>query len=113
MGSTDGLIRGMDAHATGSAILVTVGENTLGRMFNVLGNPIDDVEAPENVEYMPIHRKAPAFEEQATSTEMLETRNQSCRSSLSLSEGWKNWSVWWSRCRQDRTDSGVDPQYCN
>lgn len=52
MGSTDGLIRGMDAHATGSAILVPVGENTLGRMSNVLGNPIDDVEAPENVEVL-------------------------------------------------------------
>lgn len=65
-------------------------------MFNVLGNPIDDVEAPENVEYMPIHRKAPAFEEQATSTEMLETGIKVV-DLLSLSEGWKNWSVWWSR----------------
>ena len=73
MGPTDGLVRGMEAEATGSAIRVPVGENTLGRMFNVLGEPIDDVEAPKDVEYMPIHRKAPAFEEQATSTEMLET----------------------------------------
>ena len=73
MGPTDGLIRGMDAQATGAPISVPVGENTLGRMFNVLGDPIDEVEAPKDVEYMPIHRKAPAFEEQATSTEMLET----------------------------------------
>ncbi len=73
MGPTDGLVRGMDAVATGAPISVPVGENTLGRMFNVLGDPIDEVEAPKNVEYMPIHRKAPAFEEQATSTEMLET----------------------------------------
>ena len=73
MGPTDGLIRGMDAQATGAPISVPVGENTLGRMFNVLGDPIDEVEAPKNVEYMPIHRKAPTFEEQATSTEMLET----------------------------------------
>ena len=73
MGPTDGLVRGMEAEATGSAIRVPVGENTLGRMFNVLGEPIDDVEVPKDVEYMPIHRKAPAFEEQATSTEMLET----------------------------------------
>ena len=73
MGPTDGLVRGMDAEATGAPITIPVGEKTLGRMFNVLGDPIDEVEAPTDVEYMPIHRKAPAFEEQATSTEMLET----------------------------------------
>ena len=73
MGPTDGLVRGMDAVATGGPISVPVGEATLGRMFNVLGEPIDEVEAPKDVEYMPIHRKAPVFEEQATSTEMLET----------------------------------------
>jgi len=73
MGPTDGLVRGMDAEATGTSISVPVGENTLGRIFNVLGEPIDEVEAPSNVEYWPIHRKAPTFEEQATSQEMLET----------------------------------------
>ena len=73
MGPTDGLIRGMDAEATGAPISVPVGENTLGRMFNVLGEPIDNEAPPQDVEYMPIHRKAPSFDEQATSTEMLET----------------------------------------
>lgn len=73
MGPTDGLVRGMDAEATGAPISIPVGEKTLGRMFNVLGEPIDEIEPPTDVEYMPIHRKAPAFEEQATSTEMLET----------------------------------------
>ena len=73
MGTTDGLVRGMDAVATGAPISVPVGEQTLGRIFNVLGEPIDEIDAPKDVEYMPIHRKAPAFEEQATSTEMLET----------------------------------------
>ncbi len=73
MGPTDGLVRGMDAEATGAAITVPVGENTLGRMFNVLGQPIDEKPAPEGVEYMPIHRKAPKFEEQSTETEILET----------------------------------------
>ena len=73
MGPTDGLVRGMEAIATGAAISVPVGENTLGRMFNVLGEPIDNIAPPTEVEYMPIHRKAPAFEEQATSQEMLET----------------------------------------
>ena len=73
MGPTDGLVRGMEAEATGAPISVPVGEKTLGRMFNVLGDPIDEIDAPTDVEYMPIHRKAPAFEDQATSTEMLET----------------------------------------
>ena len=73
MGPTDGLVRGMDAIATGAAISVPVGENTLGRMFNVLGNPIDEIEAPQTEEKWPIHRPAPKFEEQATSQEMLET----------------------------------------
>ena len=73
MGPTDGLVRGMDAVATGAPISVPVGEKTLGRIFNVLGQPIDEKEAPTDVEYFPIHRKAPAFEEQATTQEMLET----------------------------------------
>ena len=73
MGPTDGLVRGMEAEATGAPISVPVGENTLGRMFNVLGEPIDNIAPPEGAEYLPIHRKAPAFEEQSTTTEILET----------------------------------------
>ena len=73
MGSTDGLVRGMDAVSTGAPITVPVGENTLGRIFNVLGQPIDNIEAPTDVFYEPIHRPAPKFEEQATETELLET----------------------------------------
>lgn len=73
MGPTDGLVRGMDAEATGAPITVPVGEETLGRMFNVLGEPIDEKEPPKTKDYLPIHRKAPKFEEQSTTTEMLET----------------------------------------
>ncbi len=73
MGPTDGLVRGMEAEATGAPISVPVGEKTLGRMFNVLGEPIDEKPAPEGVDYYPIHRKAPAFAEQSTKAEMLET----------------------------------------
>ena len=73
LGPTDGLVRGMDAVATGGPIKVPVGEATLGRMFNVLGAPIDEQPAPATEERMPIHRPAPTFEEQATSSEMLET----------------------------------------
>lgn len=73
MGPTDGLVRGMDAVATGNPIMVPVGEKTLGRMFNVLGEPIDNKPAPEVEKHYPIHRPAPKFSEQATETEMLET----------------------------------------
>ena len=73
MGSTDGLRRGMEAIATGAAISVPVGENTLGRMFNVLGQPIDEKPMPEGVSFEPIHRSAPKFEDQSTKAEMLET----------------------------------------
>ena len=73
MGPTDGLIRGMEAIATGGPISVPVGEVTLGRIFNVLGEPIDKKPMPEGVKRNPIHRKAPTFAEQATETEILET----------------------------------------
>ncbi len=73
MGPTDGLKRGEKAEATGSSITVPVGEKTLGRIFNVLGEAIDTGEQPETEERWPIHRKAPAFSEQSTSTEILET----------------------------------------
>ena len=73
LGPTDGLVRGMEAIATGAPISVPVGEKTLGRLFNVLGDPIDEKDAPKTEEKWPIHRPAPTFEEQATSQEMLET----------------------------------------
>lgn len=73
MGTTDGLMRGMEAEATGAPITVPVGVETLGRMFNVLGDPIDNKPAPDVEVRLPIHRKAPTFEEQSTTTEILET----------------------------------------
>ena len=73
MSSTDGLKRGMDAIDTGKPISVPVGRGTLGRMFNVVGEPIDDKPMPTTEEMWPIHRKAPSFAQQATSAEMLET----------------------------------------
>ncbi len=73
MGPTDGLVRGMEAVASGGPITVPVGEITLGRIFNVLGEPIDNKPLPEDVRRSPIHRKAPAFSEQSTKTEVLET----------------------------------------
>ena len=73
MSSTDGLKRGMDAIDTGKPISVPVGRETLGRMFNVVGEPIDDKPMPTTEEMGPIHRKAPSFAQQATSAERLET----------------------------------------
>ncbi len=73
MSSTDGLKRGTDAIDTGAPISVPVGQKTLGRMFNVIGEPIDDKPAPDDVEKWSIHRKAPSFAEQSNATELLET----------------------------------------
>lgn len=73
MSATDGLIRGIDAIATGAPISVPVGKPTLGRLINVLGQAIDEKEPLVSETYLPIHREAPSFEEQETSTEILET----------------------------------------
>ena len=73
LGSTDGLKRGLEVSSTGEAITVPVGKETLGRVMDVMGNPIDEAGEIGEQERMPIHRKAPAFEEQATSNELLET----------------------------------------
>ncbi len=73
MSSTDGLTRGMEAVDTGKGISVPVGECTLGRIFNLLGEPVDNQPAPENPEKWEIHRPAPGYDEQESTTEILET----------------------------------------
>ena len=73
MSSTDGMSRGMDAVDTGSGITVPVGEKTLGRIFNILGEAVDNLPDPEGVEKWCIHRAPPPFDEQAGTTEILET----------------------------------------
>ena len=73
MAGTDGLVRGMKAVDTGGPITVPVGSATLGRIFNLLGEPVDNQPAPETQERWPIHRPAPSFEEQESTTEILET----------------------------------------
>ena len=73
MSSTDGLQRGIPATDTGSPITVPVGEACLGRIFNLLGEPVDNGSAPEAEERWPIHRPAPSYEEQESTTEILET----------------------------------------
>jgi F-type H+-transporting ATPase subunit beta len=73
MSSTDGLSRGDEVEDTGAPISVPVGKETLGRMFDVTGNAIDEKEAPKGAKTLPIHRKAPTFAEQSPKTEVLET----------------------------------------
>ncbi len=73
MSSTDGLVRGTDAIDTGSSISVPVGEGCLGRVFNLLGEPIDNKPAPQTEEKWSIHRPAPSYEEQTPASEILET----------------------------------------
>lgn len=73
MSSTDGLVRGMECEDTGSSIEVPVGDEVLGRMFNVLGEPIDGLGEVKATKYMPIHREAPNFAEQQVTSEVLET----------------------------------------
>lgn len=73
MGPTDGLVRGMEAVSTGGPITIPVGEKTLGRIFNVLGEVIDNKAAPVVEEHLPIHRRAPEFEELSDTKEILET----------------------------------------
>ncbi|MEE0845471.1 MAG: F0F1 ATP synthase subunit beta [Eggerthellaceae bacterium] len=73
MSSTDGLIRGLDAVDTGHPIMMPVGPQTLGRIWNVMGEPVDEKPMPEVEGYMPIHRPAPDFEDLTTTTEIFET----------------------------------------
>ncbi|MBO4415345.1 MAG: F0F1 ATP synthase subunit beta, partial [Lachnospiraceae bacterium] len=73
MNSTDGLVRGIQATDTGEPIKVPVGEECLGRVFNLLGDPVDNQPAPKTEERWSIHRPAPSYEEQASATEILET----------------------------------------
>jgi F-type H+/Na+-transporting ATPase subunit beta len=73
MNPVDGVKRGLSVVATGAPISVPVGPNVLGRMFNVLGDPIDEMEAPTTESRLPIHRSSPSFEELSTKTELFET----------------------------------------
>ena len=104
MSSTDGLQRGMEAVDTGSPITVPVGEACLGRIFNLLGEPVDDRPAPEGAERRPIHRAAPPFDEQQSTTEILETGIKV----VPVRKGRQDRSVRRRRRRQNRPADGAD-----
>ncbi|MDU1907811.1 MAG: acyl-CoA dehydrogenase family protein [Eggerthella sp.] len=73
MSSTDGLVRGLEVVDTGNPIMMPVGPETLGRIWNVMGEPVDEKPMPEVKGYMPIHRPAPDYDELSTTTEIFET----------------------------------------
>ena len=87
--STDGLVRGTKAVDTGGPITVPVGDACLGRVFNLLGDPVDNKPAPEAKERWSIHRPAPSYEEQMPATEILETGIKVVESDLPYAKGGK------------------------
>src|SRR3569623_1924155 len=89
MGSTDGLRRGMEVLATGNPIMVPVGQKTLGRIMNVLGDPVDEAGPIGAESTMPIHRKAPAYADQAAAVEILETGSKVIDLIMPIAKGGK------------------------
>jgi len=107
MGSTDGLVRGIDAVDTGKAISVPVGKETLSRMFNLLGEPVDNLPAPETKERWEIHREPPTYEEAVCFKRDSGNRYQGHRPYRTISERRKDRSFRWCRSRQDGAYSGA------
>ena len=110
MSSTDGLVRGAKATDTGSAITVPVGEKCLGRIFNLLGDPVDNLPPPQDVERWAIHRDPPAYDEQETSAEMLETGIKVVDLIAPYARGGKIGLFGGAGRGQDRADHGADQQ---
>ena len=97
MGTSDGIKRGFEVKNTGAPISVPVGEKTLGRIMNVLGEPIDESGPINAKKSMPIHRKPPSYEEQAGGNELLETGIKVIDLLCPFAKRWKSWSIWWCR----------------
>ena len=95
MSPTEGVVRGLDVVDTGQPIAVPVGPATLGRVMNVLGEPVDELGPIEADESWPIHREAPAFDEQSTSTEMFETGIKVVDLLGSVHSWWQDRTVRW------------------
>jgi len=109
MSSTDGMVRGMKAIDTGAGITIPVGRGTLGRVMNVLGQPVDELGPITSEFHMPIHRPAPAFDEQSTNEEMFETASRSLTSS-SHSLRRKDWPLRRRGRGQNGRHPGTDQQ---
>ena len=107
MASTDGVVRNMEIIDTGSPIMVPVGEEVLGRVFNLLGEPVDKLPPAEVKEYRAIHADAVAFEDLYPG---VRDRNQGGRPSHTVLQGWKDRTLRRCRIGQDGVDSGIDQQ---
>ncbi|KAJ7286134.1 P-loop containing nucleoside triphosphate hydrolase protein [Mycena rebaudengoi] len=105
MDGTEGLVRGQKVIDTGTPILVPVGSATLGRIMNVIGEPIDERGPIKGVKLSPIHADPPPFVDQSTTAEVLETGIKVVDLPRSLRPWWKDWSPRWCRCRKDRAES--------
>ena len=102
MSSTDGLVRGTDAVDTGESIRVPVGDQCLGRVFNLLGEPVDNKPAPTPEAYWPIHRPAPSYEEQQSTTEIYTCYRSSAASDVYKRQPLRSTTTarsWWWRSR--------------
>ena len=110
MDSTDGLSRGADVVDTGAPISVPVGQATLGRIWNVIGQAVDEKPEPANMERWSIHREPPAFRELSPTVEIFETGIKVHRSDRALHQGRQGRPLRRRRRRQDRADHGADPQ---
>ena len=110
MTTTDGLARGTAVRDTGAPITVPVGEVTLGRVFDVLGQPIDGKGAVEAEKSLPIHRAPPAFEDQTTEIEVFETGPQGHRPRLPVPQGRQDRDLRRRRRRQDGHHPGAHQQ---
>ena len=110
MEATEGMVRGMKAIDQGGPISVPVGRGTLGRVMNVIGQPVDQLGPIQHTKTMPIHRPAPLFEDQATTAEMFETGVKVVDLIQPFLEGRQDWIVRRRRCRQNRLHSGTDQQ---
>ncbi len=115
MGPTEGIQRGFRVRRTGAPISVPIGENTLGRIFDVLGRTIDDGPRLDGADVVrsPIHKEPPSLAAQKTRPEMLETGHQGHRPDSPVHEGREDRDFRRCRSRQDRHREGAHPQHCH
>ena len=112
MDSTEGLVRGQTAKDTGKPIAAPVGDGTLGRIMNVIGDPVDEAGPIKHSETRPIHQPAPEFTEQSTEAEILDTGIKVVDLLAPYVKGGKNWSFRWGRGRKNCPHHGTHQQYC-
>ena len=110
MDSTEGLVRGQEVVDTGEPIAVPVGDETLGRIMNVVGEAVDEAGPIKTAEKRPIHAPAPSYVDQSTEAEILDHRHQGRRSAGALRQGRQDRPVRRRWRRQDRADHGADQQ---